>query len=209
VIPGSYLFAQNTDTSKYMTVVAGKQYGKGKFYQSLWGKHYRKEWTTATRFKIVMLDTLEGGLTPYEAGGSRQSKSIKLRDHNNREYVLRSIDKDFSGILPPVARGSFIESITRDQTSIGHPYSAVTIPAMAEAIGIYHTNPRSIIFPNKNHLENSMMSLEINFIYLNKGLMKTGPPHQISVMQQILRAQLKCLKKSMRTMTIKLTRLLF
>ncbi len=146
------LCAQVTDSAKYTTVVAGKHYDRSKFYQSLWGKHYRKEWATPTKFKVVMLDTLAGGLTPYEAGGSRQSKNIKLRDHNNREYVLRSIDKDFAGVLPPIAKGTFIESLAHDQASIAHPYAAVTIPPMAEAVGIYHTNPAIYYIPKQKAL---------------------------------------------------------
>ncbi|MFT3911536.1 MAG: hypothetical protein QM737_19080 [Ferruginibacter sp.] len=144
--------AQVADSIHYKTVVAGKEYKKSRFYQSLWGKHYRKEWTTPTTFKIAMLDTLAGGLTPYEVGGSRQTKSLKLRDKNNREYVLRSIDKTFAGALPPITKGSFIEDLANDQTSIAHPYSALTIAPMAEAIGMYHTNPQIYYIPKQKAL---------------------------------------------------------
>ncbi|MEO7523713.1 MAG: hypothetical protein ABIT58_06435, partial [Ferruginibacter sp.] len=144
--------AQVADSSHFKTVAAGKEYSKSRFYQSLWGKHYRKEWTTPTTFKIAMIDTLAGGLIPYEVGGSRQTKSLKLRDKNNREYVLRSINKTFAGALPPVTKGSFIEVLANDQTSIAHPYSAVTIAPMAEAIGIYHTNPVIYYIPKQKAL---------------------------------------------------------
>ena len=150
MINSQSLFAQ--DHSQTKTVVAGPEYKKSGFYQSLWGKHYRKEWTTPVTVKVAMLDTLAGGLTPYEIGGSRQTKSVKLRDRNNREYVLRSIDKTFTGVLPKIAKGSFIEKLANDQVSIAHPYSAVTIAPLAEAAGIYHTNPQIYYIPKQKAL---------------------------------------------------------
>lgn len=121
-------------------IVAG-QYSEGSFHQFLFGHHYRKEWNKPVKVKVMMLDTLAGGLTPYEAGGGRQSKSLKLRDRQNREYTLRSLDKSFGRALPEVYQNTFIEDLVDDQVTIGHPYSAVTIAPMAEAAKIYHTNP--------------------------------------------------------------------
>ena len=83
------------DTLSYTTLVASKKYDRKLSYQKKWGTHYRKEWATPVRVKIVKLDTLAGGLIPYESGGGRQSKSLRLKDKDGREYVLRSIDKSF------------------------------------------------------------------------------------------------------------------
>ncbi|MEO6541182.1 MAG: hypothetical protein ABIN74_09340, partial [Ferruginibacter sp.] len=146
------LVSQTINPAPAITVVAGKQYYTSNFHQSLWGRHYRKEWNTPVSFKVVMLDTLEGGLTPYEAGGGRQSKSLRLKDKNGKEYVLRSIDKTFGRALPEIIQGSFIEKIADDQVSIGHPYSAVTISPMAEAAKILHTNPIIIYIPKQARL---------------------------------------------------------
>ena len=49
------------------TVVAGPQYGTSSFHQWLWGKHYRTEWTTPVKVNSVNLDTIDGGLTAYDA----------------------------------------------------------------------------------------------------------------------------------------------
>ena len=147
ILASAAVFAQ--DSTHYKTIQAGPEYKKSPTHQSLWGKHYRKEWATPVRVKMVTLDTLAGGLTPYEIGGSRQTKSVKLRDKNNREYVLRSIDKTFSGALPKVVKGSFIENIADDQVSIAHPYSAFTIAPMAQAAGVYHTNPQLYYVPKQ------------------------------------------------------------
>ena len=138
-----------TSPQQAKTAVAGKQYHTSNFHQSLWGKHYRKEWNTPVNFKVAMLDTLAGGLTAYETGGGRQSKSLQLRDANGREYVLRSIDKTFGKALPEIVQKTFIENIADDQVSIAHPYSAVTIPAMAESAKILHTNPQIFYIPKQ------------------------------------------------------------
>src|SRR5438046_2825673 len=117
---GSFLFfgcifsfhisAQQTDSS-YKTVIPGAQYGTSAGHQKRWGKHYRKEWTTPVKLPILVLDTIAGGLTPYEAGGGRQSKSLRLRDAQGREWVLRSIDKTFGKALPEIYQNTFIEKI--------------------------------------------------------------------------------------------------
>jgi len=139
--------------SSYKIVIAGKQYDTKTSHQKRWGAHYRKEWATPVKIKIVMLDTLAGGLIPYERGGGRQSKTLRLRDIQGREYVLRSIDKSFGKALPEIYQGTFIETIIDDQVSIAHPYSAITIAPMAEAAKIYHTWPQIIFIPEQPALD--------------------------------------------------------
>ena len=141
------------DTTKYIITQASKNYDRKASYKNKWGEHYRKEWSTPVKFKVAMLDTLAGGLKPYEAGGGRQSKSLRLKDKNGREYVLRSIDKSFGKALPEIYQGTFLEDIFNDQVTIGHPYAALTIPILAEAAGIYHTNPEIIFIPSQPALD--------------------------------------------------------
>ncbi len=148
----SVVAAQKVNISPTFTTVAGRQYYRSNLHHALWGKHYRKEWKTPALFKVAMLDTLAGGVTPYQAGGGRQSKSLRLKDANGREYVLRSIDKTFEGALPEIVKGTFIASIANDQVSIAHPYSALTIAPMAEAVSILHTNPVIIYLPKQDRL---------------------------------------------------------
>jgi len=139
--------------SSYKIVIAGSKYYTEPSHQKRWGSHYRKEWATPVKIKIVKLDTLAGGLIPYESGGGRQSKTLRLRDAQGREYVLRSIDKSFGKALPEIYQGTFIESIIDDQVSIAHPYSAVTIAPMAEAAKIYHTWPEIVFIPQQPALD--------------------------------------------------------
>jgi hypothetical protein len=127
------------DTSRYKIIEASKKYDRDLSYQKKWGTHYRKEWATPVKVRVVNLDTLAGGLIPYQSGGGRQSKSLRLKDKDGREYVLRSVDKSFGKALPEIYQGTFIESIINDQVTIGHPYAPLTIPTLADAAGVYHT----------------------------------------------------------------------
>ncbi len=148
-------FPQNGDsvkTTDTKTVIAGKQYDRSGLHQLLWGKHYRKDWATPVQVKTINLDTVNGGLVAYEKGGGRQSKTLRLRNAAGKEYVLRSIDKSFGKALPDIYRDMFIEDIVNDQVSIAEPYSAITIPLMAKAAGIYHTTPQIVFVPSQKAL---------------------------------------------------------
>ena len=140
--------------TKTTTVVAGKEYDRSKIHEWLWGKHYRKEWATPVTVPLLYLDTAAaGGLSPYQEGGGRQTKTLRLRSGTGKEYVLRSIDKSFGKALPEIYQGTFIENLLNDQVSIGHPYSAVTVPPMAEAAGVYHTIPSIRYVPFQTKLD--------------------------------------------------------
>lgn len=133
-------------------VIAGKHYDKGSFHNIFLGSHYRKEWTTPVRVSNFMLDTARGGLTVIKEGGSRQTNSLRLKDARGKEYVLRSIDKDFGNGLDEIYQGSFVSNIAKDQASLGHPFAAPAIAYMINATGIYHTNPVIVFVPVQSSL---------------------------------------------------------
>ncbi|HZH63888.1 MAG TPA: hypothetical protein VEY10_03285 [Flavisolibacter sp.] len=152
--PSTCLQAQRPDTAAaYQIVAAGTQYNTSPLHQKLWGNHYRKDWNTPVRFKKFYLDTAVGGLTPYQEGGGRQTKSLRLHDAQQREYVLRSVDKDFGRGLPEIYHNTFVEKFLNDQISIAQPYAALTIPLMAEAAKIYHTWPQIVFVPRQKALD--------------------------------------------------------
>lgn len=128
-------------------VIPGAEYRRSEYHNFFWGRHYRKEWSTPVRVNDFYLDTAAGGLLPYAEGGGRQSKTLRLRNGDDMEYVLRSVNKDFGRALPEEMRGTVISRIAKDQASIGHPFAAITITPMARAAGIYHTNPVIVFVP--------------------------------------------------------------
>src|SRR4051794_28318804 len=98
----AFVIAQKTtvvDSTEpgFRTVIPGPQYDRNGFHNFLWGKHYRKEWTTPVKVPVINLDTVAGGLTPTEQGGGRQTKTLRLKDANGKQYVLRSVDKTYKG----------------------------------------------------------------------------------------------------------------
>jgi hypothetical protein len=135
-------------------VIPGLKFKKSGYHNFWLGKHCRKEWATPVRFENFYLDTAMGGLAPTEEGGSRQTQGLRLKNKNGKEYVLRSVDKDFSRAFPDDFQGTFIARAAKDQASIGHPYSAITITPMIRATGIYHTNPRIVFLPSQESLGN-------------------------------------------------------
>jgi hypothetical protein len=156
---------KSTETPTSITLPASDKYYKGGLYRSLWGDHYRKEWHTPVKFFKTNLDTLAGGLKPYEIGGGRQTKTIRLRDKDQQEYVLRSIDKSLGKALPEILRGTFAENFANDQVTFSHPYGALVIPPLAEAAGIYHTNPKIYYVPSQDAVKNFNDSIG-NTLYL-------------------------------------------
>ncbi len=141
-------------TIKYSkTVIAGKQYQRSSLHQKFWGAHYRREWTTPVSVPLFYLDTAAGGLKPYASGGGRQTKTLRLRNTNGKEYVLRSIDKTFDQAFDTIYRNTFVETVVNDQVSTAHPYAAVVVAPLAEAAGIYHTWPQIVYVPKQQALD--------------------------------------------------------
>jgi len=133
-------------------VIAGIEYKRSGLHQWLWGRDYRREWTTPVIFPVLNLDSAYSGLTPVREGGGRQTKSLHLLGGNGKRYMLRSVNKTYLGALPEIVQGTFIENLANDQIATNHPYAALTVPDMAEAAGIYHTNPRYFIVPYSERL---------------------------------------------------------
>lgn len=147
--------AQSTknDTANDTTVIAGKQYAKGSTYRFFWGDNYRKVWSTPIKVKILLLDTAAGGLKPFKEGGGHQTKSLTVRNKNNQEFVLRSISKTLGAVLPDNYKGTFIEDIVNDKVSMSNPYGALIVPMLAQAAGVYHTNPTLVYLPKQSALD--------------------------------------------------------
>ncbi len=157
------VFAQQPGSNqKSIIQAAGTEYKRSPLYQYFWGHNYRNEWTTPVSFPMLMLDTAYGGLTPYKEGGGHQSKSLHLKTKEGKEYVIRSVDKNLKVIIPPIFYNTFVARLADDQISISHPYASLTVPLLADAAKIYHTNPTYVFVPRQPALDT------FNEIYGNK-----------------------------------------
>ncbi len=149
----------NTKTASVYTT---EETDKGGVYKTLWGKRYREDFSTPVTVPTVDLDTLFGGLTPARKGGGHQSKSLRLKDKDGREYVMRAIRKNALQYLQAVAfkdqyiegqfDGTYTEGLLLDVFTGSHPYAPFTIGVLSDAVGVFHTNPVLYYVPKQNAL---------------------------------------------------------
>ncbi len=155
-------FPKSNITKKKASIYTKEEITKSKKYRFLWGERYRKYFGTEITAPTVNLDTLFGGLKPVRKGGGHQSKSLRLEDKNGREYVMRALRKNAVQYLQAVAfkdqyiEGQFddtkTENLLSDVFTGSHPYAPFTIGKLADAVGVYHTNPILYYIPKQNSL---------------------------------------------------------
>jgi hypothetical protein len=138
------LYAQKKENyfADSVTVIVHPVYNNvSGIHRWLFGENYRKEWATAVKLPVIKISTVYGGLTPIREGGGMQSKSLRLRDKDGVEWVLRSVEKTPDKLLPEGLRGTFALDWIDDALSGQHPYSALVVPPLAEAAKVPHAHP--------------------------------------------------------------------
>lgn len=138
-----------SELPKTKTVHASNKYSKGKFGI---GDTYRKAWGTEVEFPLLILDETHGGLTPVRQGGGFQTKSLRLENEKGQQWVIRSVDKEVYKVVPGPLRSTFISDYVQDGVSAAHPYGAMVVPPFANAVGIYHANPKYVWLPAQKAL---------------------------------------------------------
>ena len=132
-----------------VTVAASFKYSTAsKLKRFIMGNNYRDVWEQPVKMKIFRITEEKGGLRVVGKGGGQQTKSLKLVDKTGREWTLRTIDKDPESVLPEGFKATFAKSIVQDVISSSHPYAPLTVPIMADAMNIFHTNPEIVFVPN-------------------------------------------------------------
>ena len=126
--------------------------GKGFLFEAFIGGHNRKYWSIESEFPVFDITEVNGGLIPVRMGGKGQSNTLHLEDADGNEFVLRSVDKQAGKIWDENLRKTFALDVAQDQFSILNPYGALIIPKLADAIGVYHTNPKIYYVPNDPRL---------------------------------------------------------
>jgi len=127
-------------------------YATGWLQEFLVGSNHRAAWTTPINVPYFDIGSEHGGLTPIKRGGGQQTISIRLKSADEKQFVLRSVNKDGKRFLPEEIRDTFVAPISQDFLSYSHPQSAFVIPSMAEAVGVYHTNPKLVYIPRDPRL---------------------------------------------------------
>jgi hypothetical protein len=138
-------------TSDSVWAIAARHYNRhSKAYHLLMGPHHRATWAAPVRVPVLRLPTAvpeAGLLQPTKLGGGFQSTSLTLTGADGRPYVIRSLDKDPSRIMPQWMQKTFLANGLRDGTSAGNPYGALVVPTLSQKLGVPHTHPRIFYVP--------------------------------------------------------------
>ena len=121
-------------------------------HRFLFGESYRKLWAAPVKLRVFRLQEEKGGLTIEQRGGGMQTRSLRLIDKQGKEWVLRTIQKYPERGLPENLRETIAKDILQDQVVTAHPYSSVTVPPLATALGIPHANPEIVYVPDDTAL---------------------------------------------------------
>ncbi len=150
-LPGQMAPA-DAPSSDTLRVVPGAHYAAGGLHRFFFGRHYRDLWSTPVTALVLDLEHMGGGLTATERGGGQQTRSLRFRATDGREYAFRSVEKDPSVVLPEELRGTVANDIIQDQISSSHPAGALVAPPLLEAAGIPHADPRLVVLPDSPRL---------------------------------------------------------
>lgn len=172
-------FPQNTEASIYDSAMTKKS----KFYNFLWGKHYRDYYSKKINVRNLELDTLFGGVKTDRAGGGHQTKSLRLETKSGNEYVIRALKKSGIRFLQAVAfknqyiedefKGSYADKFLLDFYTTSHPYTPLVIGSMSDKLGIRHTTPELFYIPKQPVLGNFNDQFGDELYYLEDRPMET------------------------------------
>ena len=116
----------------------------GSLHRRFLGENYRKLWATPVRMRVLDIRKERGGLEIVKLGGGNQTKSIRFKDPQGKEWVLRTIQKYPDRALPERLKATVARDIIQDQVSTGHPFGALIVPPLAEALNLPHSNPEIV-----------------------------------------------------------------
>jgi hypothetical protein len=137
-----------SDSGRFVLVAPSPQYEAGGIWRMFFGADWRDLWTTPTKVEVLNLRTFAGGLTPVRQGGGQQTKSLRLKAPDGRQFNFRSVDKDPSAVLPPDLKGTFADEIVQDQISSAHPTGPLVSDRLLTAAGVVHASPLLYVMPD-------------------------------------------------------------
>ncbi|MBS1663141.1 MAG: BamA/TamA family outer membrane protein [Bacteroidetes bacterium] len=114
------------------------------------GSNYRKEWSVPIKVKVFDMT----GWTPLERGGGHQTRSLRMKNAQGEQYVIRGIKKYVTEDALPVAvkNDPLVQDLVSDGVSASYPYAALSVPMLATAAGVPHATPRLVYVPDDPRL---------------------------------------------------------
>ncbi len=130
-----------------VTVKLSEIYNKSGSMRFLMGENYRNIWNAEVDFEVFDIGSERGGLSILKRGGGQQTRSIRMEDSLGKQYVLRSVNKYVEKALSTNMRNTIAVDVLQDGISASHPFSSLTVPKLADAAGVMHTNPKIVWVP--------------------------------------------------------------
>ncbi len=138
--------------SEYKTIVPGKNYEAGALHEFFFGAHWRDIWVTPVKVGVINPAKYGGGLIPMEKGGGLQTKALKFKGGDGKEYKFRSLDKDPKKTLPSELQESIAKDVIQDQISSSNPYAGFVVNPILDAAGVYYSDYTLVVLPNDTFL---------------------------------------------------------
>jgi len=135
-----------------VTVIPGPEYEAGWLHRMVFGPAWRDLWTTPIKVELLDLASFAGGLRATERGGGFQTKSLRFRGNNGKEYKFRSINKDPRLILPAALRQSLVGDIVQDFIATSNPVSGLVASPLLDAAGVLNSSYRLVQLPDDARL---------------------------------------------------------
>ncbi len=135
-------------------IAASSEFLAGRVKEVFLGEQYREMWGTPVKAPIIDLEKKFGGLTPIKKGGGMASNSLRMQTKNGKQYILRSIKKDYRKLVPPDFANLKLLNLLKDQNSASHPYGALILPSLSKAAGIYYTHPKLVYLKHHRGMGN-------------------------------------------------------
>jgi hypothetical protein len=151
--PGNDKDPRRTATDSVVRPASMKYFRMNLMKRIFLGRNYRKEWETPVKMPLFDVRTVKGGLTPDELGGGQQTKSLRLKDKEGKEWVLRTVDKDVTdAAVQPIFRKTFVKKMVQDMVSASHPYAALSVKELAKAADVVAPEPVLYFVPEDKNL---------------------------------------------------------
>lgn len=135
-----------------IAVKPGPQYEAGWFRRFLFGKGWRTLWVTPIAVPVAELDTLRGGLTPYERGGGGQTLGLRFCTPDGRIYQFRSVDKNPGQLAKGIRRTPPIRWIYHNHISAMFPAGTLVVGHLEAAAGLVPTERWLTVLPDSPRL---------------------------------------------------------
>ena len=133
------------DLNDSITIAIAPEYNDvSAFHRFILGESYRKLWATQVKMRVADLSKEKGGLKVVKLGGGMQTRSLRMVDPSGKEWALRTIQKYPEQGLPSGLKATIAKDIVQDQVSTNHPFAALVVPDLANALQLSYATPELI-----------------------------------------------------------------